>query len=116
MAAAPPLLSPGLQQSPPLNFDPTSKWLAWIQNFDDYRYALGLNERSEEAQVRTLLYTMGRQVRDIFVTFNLYAEYSKKFELVKKKFDENFIEETNVLYESTCFHKRHQMPGESIDQ
>ncbi|KAL3242318.1 hypothetical protein MRX96_021245 [Rhipicephalus microplus] len=41
------------------------------------------------------------------------TEDSKKFELVKKKFDEYFIKETN---ESTCFHKRHQMPGEFIDQ
>ncbi|KAL3186106.1 hypothetical protein MRX96_028231 [Rhipicephalus microplus] len=53
---------------------------------------------------------------DIFVTFNLSAEYSKNLELVKKKFDEYFIKETNVVYESACFLKRHQMPGESIDQ
>lgn len=113
---APPPPTPGLQPPPPLDFDSTSEWPAWIQHFDDYRYASGLNERSEEAQVRTLLYTMGRQARDIFATFNLSVEDSKKFELVKKKFDEYFIKETNVVYESACFHKRHQMPGESIDQ
>ncbi|XP_070381681.1 uncharacterized protein [Dermacentor albipictus] len=113
MATASP---PGLQQPPPLDFDTTSEWPAWILHFDDYRYASGLNERPEEAQVRTLLYTMGRQARDIFATFNLSAEYSKKFELVKKKFDGYFIKESNVVYESACFHKRHQMPGESIDQ
>ncbi|KAL3173173.1 hypothetical protein MRX96_012304 [Rhipicephalus microplus] len=53
---------------------------------------------------------------DIFVTFNLFAEGSKKFELAKEKFDEYLMKDTNVVYESTCFHKRHQMPGESIDQ
>ncbi|KAL3207786.1 hypothetical protein MRX96_039517 [Rhipicephalus microplus] len=103
-------------QPPALEFDTTSERPAWIQHFDDYRYALGLNERSEEAQVRTLLYTMGRQARDIFVTFNLSAEDSKKFSWSKKKFDEYFIKETNVVYESACFHKRHQMPCESTDQ
>ncbi|XP_070388960.1 uncharacterized protein, partial [Dermacentor albipictus] len=107
---------PDLQQPPPLDFDITSEWPAWILHFDDYRYASGLNERPEEAQVRTLLYTMGRQARDIFGTFNLSAEHSKKFELVKKKFDDYFIKESNVVYKSACFHKRHQMPGESIDQ
>ncbi|XP_077561635.1 uncharacterized protein LOC144177925 [Haemaphysalis longicornis] len=59
---------------------------------------------------------MGRQARDIFATFNLAVEDSKKFQLVKKKFDEYFMKETNVVYESTCFHKRHQIPGESFDQ
>nr|XP_037284967.1 uncharacterized protein K02A2.6-like [Rhipicephalus microplus] len=48
---------------------------------------------------------------DIFVTFNLSAEDSKKFELVKKKYDEYFIKETNFVYESACFHKQHQMPA-----
>ncbi|XP_070377043.1 uncharacterized protein [Dermacentor albipictus] len=113
MATASP---PGLQQPPPLDFDNSSEWPAWILHFDDYRYASGLNERPEEARVRTLLYTMGRQARDIFAPFNLSAEDSKKFELVKKKFDDYFIKESNVVYESACFHKRHQMPGESIDQ
>lgn len=75
MATASP---PGFQQPSPLDFDTTSEWPAWILHFDDYRYASGLNERSEEAQVRTLLYTMGRQARDIFATFNLSAEDSKK--------------------------------------
>lgn len=50
---------PGLQQPPSLDFDTTLEWLAWILHFDDYCYALGLNERSEEALVCTLLYTMG---------------------------------------------------------
>ncbi|KAL3226880.1 hypothetical protein MRX96_024600 [Rhipicephalus microplus] len=85
MATAPPPPPSGLQQSSPLDFDTTSEWIAWITPFDDYRYASGRNERSEEAQVRTLLYTMGRQARDIFVTFNLSAEDSKTFELVKKE-------------------------------
>nr|XP_037285023.1 uncharacterized protein LOC119177945 [Rhipicephalus microplus] len=33
-----------------------------------------------------------------------------------KKFDEYFTKQTNIVYESACFHKWHQMPGESIDQ
>ncbi|KAL3244656.1 hypothetical protein MRX96_018638 [Rhipicephalus microplus] len=52
---------------------------------------------------------------DIFVTFNLSAEDSKKFELVKKNVDEYFIKETSVLYESACFQKRHQMPVRTED-
>ncbi|KAL3242145.1 hypothetical protein MRX96_021510 [Rhipicephalus microplus] len=33
----------------PLNFDRTSELREWIMSFDDYRYALGLIERTEEA-------------------------------------------------------------------
>ncbi|XP_049516864.1 uncharacterized protein LOC125942659 [Dermacentor silvarum] len=47
-----------LQQPPPLDFDRMSEWPVWIEHFDDYLFATGPNERSGEAQVRTLLYTM----------------------------------------------------------
>ncbi|KAL3192642.1 hypothetical protein MRX96_058863 [Rhipicephalus microplus] len=68
--------------SPPaFDFDRTSEWPSWIQLFDDYRFASGLNERSEEAQVRTLLYTMGRQAREIFSTFTLSEQQQKQYEV-----------------------------------
>ncbi|XP_042146534.1 uncharacterized protein LOC121835999 [Ixodes scapularis] len=106
----------GLQQPPQLDFDNTTEWPAWIEHFDDYRFATGINERTGEAQVRTLLYTMGRQAREIFATFDLSAEEAKDFDLVKRKFDEHFVKERNVVYESACFHRRLQKPGESVDQ
>ncbi|KAL3179781.1 hypothetical protein MRX96_037764 [Rhipicephalus microplus] len=65
---------------PAFDFDRTSEWPSWIQLFDDYRFASGLNERSEEAQVRTLLYTMGRQAREIFSTFTLSEQQQKQYE------------------------------------
>lgn len=64
-------LNPALQQLPLLGFDNTSEWPAWINHFDYYRFATALNERSGEAQVRTLLYTMGRHAREVFSTFGL---------------------------------------------
>ncbi|KAL3258001.1 hypothetical protein MRX96_016765 [Rhipicephalus microplus] len=48
------------ERPPQLEFNNASKWPAWMQTIDDYRFASGLNEHSEEAQVRTLLYTMRR--------------------------------------------------------
>ncbi|KAL3182712.1 hypothetical protein MRX96_034620 [Rhipicephalus microplus] len=65
---------------PAFDFDRTSEWPSWIQLFDDYRFTSGLNERSEEAQVRTLLYTMGRQAREIFSTFTLSEQQQKQYE------------------------------------
>lgn len=77
MANKPATVIPGLQQPPPLDFDKTSEWPAWIDHFDDYRFATALNERSGEAQVRTLLYTMGRQAREVFATFELTDDEAK---------------------------------------
>lgn len=101
---------------PTFDFDRTSEWPSWIQLFDDYRFASGLNERSEEAQVRTLLYTMGKQAREIFSTFALSEQQQKQYEVVRKKFDDHFVAARNLVYESACFHRRIQQPGESVDQ
>ncbi|XP_049521582.1 uncharacterized protein LOC125944700 [Dermacentor silvarum] len=112
-AAAPPPAA--IPPPTPFNFDQTSEWPEWIMSFDDYRYASGLNDRTEEAQVRTLLYTMGRQVRKIFQTFGLTEEESRSYEKVKKKFDAHFVATKNIVYESANFHRRKQEPGESAD-
>lgn len=50
MENKPATVIPALQQPPPLDFDKTSEWPAWIDHFDDYRFATALNERSEEVQ------------------------------------------------------------------
>ncbi|KAL3208901.1 hypothetical protein MRX96_038503 [Rhipicephalus microplus] len=101
---------------PAFDFHRTSEWPSWIQLFDDYRFAYGLNERSEAAQVRTLLYSMGRQAREIFSTFTLSEQQQKQYEVVRKKFDDHFGAARNLVYESACFHQRIQQPGESVDQ
>lgn len=107
----------GLQQPPLLDFDRMSEWPAWIEHFDDYRFATGLHKRSREAQVCTLLYTMGRQAHEVFSTFGLSEEEAKDYEAVKKKFDGHFVKEHNIVYESACFHRHSQKPrGEHVDQ
>ncbi|KAL3184129.1 hypothetical protein MRX96_000174 [Rhipicephalus microplus] len=99
-----------------LNFDKVSEWPAWGQDFDDYRFASGLSERTGEAQVCTLMYTKGRHARNIFRTFELSEEQSKDYEVVKKRFDAYFVATCNSVYERACFYRRHQAGGESVDQ
>ncbi|XP_070386585.1 uncharacterized protein [Dermacentor albipictus] len=84
-------------------------------SFDDYRYASGLNDRTEEAQVRTLLYTMGRPASKIFHTFGLTEEEPRSYKTVKKKFHAHFVATKNIVYESANFYRRKQEPGESAD-
>ncbi|XP_064477846.1 uncharacterized protein LOC135391507 [Ornithodoros turicata] len=105
-----------VRQPEAFNFDNAVEWESWIQEFDDYRYASGLSERTSEAQVRTLLYTMGRQARKIFSTFQLSEADAKDYEKVKEKFYKHFLKVENVVYESACFHRRSQEPTETVDQ
>ncbi|KAL3227630.1 hypothetical protein MRX96_024053 [Rhipicephalus microplus] len=105
-----------VQPSTSFKFDRASEWPAWVQELDDYRFASGLNERTQEAQVYTLFYTMGRQALNIFRTFKLSEEQSKDYEVVKKRFDAYFITTRNLVFKSACFHRRHQAASESVDQ
>ncbi|XP_037503001.1 uncharacterized protein LOC119377726 [Rhipicephalus sanguineus] len=105
-----------LKPPQPFTFDQASEWPAWILEFDDYRFASGLVHQEREMQVRTLLYVMGRQARQIFNTFSLSTEDSKNFDLVKAKFDSHFVQARNVVYESACFNRREQEPSETVDQ
>ncbi|KAL3193921.1 hypothetical protein MRX96_000201 [Rhipicephalus microplus] len=98
------------------DFDKVSEWTAWVRDFDDYRFASGLSERTGEAQVCTLMYRMGRHARNIFWTFGLSEEQSKDYEVVKKRFDAYFDATRNSVYESACFHRRHRAAGELVDQ
>ena len=47
-------------------FSHPSKWTMWIRRFECFRNASGLKDKSEEAQVNTLIYTMEAEANDIF--------------------------------------------------
>ncbi|MCG8032945.1 MAG: hypothetical protein JAZ03_12315 [Candidatus Thiodiazotropha taylori] len=53
------------------NFKNPEEFEKWITRFERFKIASGLNEKSEEQQVNTLVYCMERQADDIFHSFNL---------------------------------------------
>ena len=69
----------------------------------------------EEAQVNTLIYTMGDDADDILRSFRLSDEDSKKYDVVKEKFDSHFVKRRNVIYERAKFNLRKQEEGEPVD-
>ena len=89
-----PMINPvSYQISPPEEFDfskPT-EWIKWIRRFERFRSASGLSKRDEESQVNTLLYSKGSKSDDILATFGLTTENSKKYDVVKHKFDGYFV-------------------------
>ena len=99
----------------PFNFSRPNEWTKWIRRFERYKSASGLEEKSPEAQVNTLIYTMGAEADDIFQSFDLADEDKKKYSEVKAKFESHFVKRRNVIYERAVFNKRKQEEGEPVD-
>ena len=67
----------------PFNFSRPNEWTKWIRWFEGYKSASGLEEKSPEAQVNTLIYTMGAEADDIFQSFDLSDEDKRSMQQLK---------------------------------
>ena len=99
----------------PFNFSCPKEWTKWIRRFERFQIASGLNEKPQETQVNTLIYTMGDNADEIFQSFGMSDEDKKDFKKVKDKFDAHFIPRRNVVFERAAFNKRKQEEGETVD-
>lgn len=106
----------GLKPPKPLGFHNAADWPAWIDEFDDDRFASGLHEKPEEVQVRTLLSTMGRKSREVLRSVGVKDKEFKKFDLIKSRLDRYFVHTKKTVYESARFNQRRQQMGETVDQ
>lgn len=97
------------------NFSRPEEWPKWIRRFERFRYASDLKGQSEESQVHTLIYSMGDEADDILSSFKLSSDDLKKYETVKKKFDDYFVQRRNVIFERAKFNQRRQEENEAID-
>ena len=105
------------QVAPPerFNFSHPEEWPKWVRRFERFRKASGLSEKDDESQVNTLVYSMGDDADDILRSFKLSVEDSKKYDVVRAKFDGHFIKDRNVIYERARFNQRKQEEGEPVD-
>ena len=97
-----------------LDFSEFAGWPNWSRRFERFRIAAGLDNKSEEYQVNSLIYTMGDKA-DVLGMLGLSDEDQKKYSKVKEAFDKHFICKYNVIYERARFNKRVQEPGESAE-
>ena len=58
-------------------FSQPDNWPQWIHRFERFRQASGLQAKSQESQINTLIYTMGDQADNIFLSFQLSDEDQK---------------------------------------
>ena len=97
------------------NFAKPDEWPKWIRRFERFRQASGVAAKSEESQVNTLIYSMGEKADDIFQSFELSADDSKKYDTVKGKFETHFVKRRNTIFERAKFNSRKQEQGEAVD-
>ena len=97
------------------NFSQPQEWPKWIWHFERFRIAAELIVKDEEAQVNMLIYTMGDEADDILRSFKLSDADTKKYSVVKEKFEDHFIRKRNVIYERARFNSRKHEEGEPVD-
>jgi hypothetical protein len=88
-------------------------WRAWLARFERFRIASKIEDGA--SLVNLLVYTMGPKAENIFTSFGLSADDQKKYDTVKKKFDDHFHPKSNVIFERAQFNKRRQLQGETTE-
>ncbi|XP_037515497.1 uncharacterized protein K02A2.6-like [Rhipicephalus sanguineus] len=111
----PKLYGVNLQPPAPFDFANPATWSTWLSRYEDFTAVSGLTKASEDVQVRSLLYCMGPEARPLLETFSLDAQSLASYQVVAARFTEHFVHPANELYESSRFHRRVQLPGESVD-
>ena len=102
--------------APPIKFSfRPNDWPKWIKKFERFRTAPELDQKSEETQVATLIYSKGEEADEIFNSFTMTSDDRKKYDVVKAKFEGHFIIERNVIFERAKFNLRVQKENEPVD-
>ena len=65
--------------------------------------------------MNALVYSMVDEADDILSTFHLSAADSKKYSVVKGRFDEYFVQRRNTIFERARFNQRTQESEEPVD-
>jgi transposase InsO family protein len=107
----------GIQLQPPeqFNFRSPEKWTTWLQRFERYRKASGLSQRTNDAQVSTLIYVMGPESEEIINSLKFTDEELNCYDSVITKLNAHFIPKRNLIYERAKFNLRVQQPDETVD-
>ena len=98
------------------DFAKPEEWPRWIRRFERFRRASDLTTKWEEAQISTLVYSLGDKAEDILTSFNLKDDELKKYDTVKGKFESYFVKRRNTIYELARFNSRTQGENESVDE
>lgn len=96
-------------------YDGKSDFLRWLKRFERYRIISGLRTKSIEAQVNTLIYSIGPSAEDVLESFRLTPAQQKDYDLLVDKFTKHYVPKVNVIFERARFNRRIQQEGESVE-
>ncbi|UYV81734.1 hypothetical protein LAZ67_20002154 [Cordylochernes scorpioides] len=88
------------------------EWITWERRFECYRIATGLNAKDESEQVNMLIYLLGDEADDIFLSFRLSTADSAKYNVVLEKFCQYFIGRRNIIFDRAQINKQRCSYGE----
>ena len=92
-------------------------WKRFVQQWRNYELATGLQTKTMEVRLATLLCVLGRQGEDKFETLRFEEPNDKKdVEKVFEKITKDCEVRTNIVVERYKFLRRKQLEGENIDQ
>ena len=109
------MATPLLKAPKEFPFNKPEEWNKWKTRFQQYRLASGLDTRSAECQVSTLLYCMGEQAEDVLDATGISAADKGSYTRVIGKLDDHFKVRKNLIYERARFNQRSQEKGESVE-
>lgn len=87
----------------------------WIQRYELFEVATGLNEKPEKIQCATFLHVAGEEALRIFNTFEIPTADKDKIEKLKDQFQKYTEPKKNLTYIRHLFHTRNQRDGETMD-
>ena len=90
-------------------------WKRWLQAFEIFLIASGINGKEEKIQCATFLHVAGEQARTIYNSFSFTTEEKDKIDVLKAKFKSYCEPRTNLTYIRHQFFTRTQGPLESTD-
>ncbi|XP_046863284.1 uncharacterized protein K02A2.6-like [Xenia sp. Carnegie-2017] len=88
-------------------------WKRWIERFECYRIAAGLDEKDDKVQINTLVYAMGGNTNDLLKSFQI-SERDMVCGNVVEQFVSHFVGRSNTIFERAWFNKRIQGEKESV--
>ena len=99
------------------NFNNASEWPKWIRRWERFRQPSGLYEKEDSSQINHLIYLMGDDAEDIFVSFRFKEKMKRepKYNEAIEKFNDHFYSKVNIVYERVKFNQRVQKEGEPCD-
>ena len=107
---------PSFKPPQQINFREPQGWPEWRSQFQRFRTASELTDKSGEVQVSSLIYSMGPEAEKIFFQFGLADAEANDFHTVIGRFNAYFEPKRNVIHERAKFHKRNQKEGESVEE